>query len=121
MAADGALDRPGRGSALQREWRSHAVSPSVSPGSFVAAGRPRVLSGAPLVAGTADLDDRSPKPAVIHLMESYGMEISGSMLKAPLAVHIHMNFHMASPYRIWEAIRKSGQISSSPNRMVGGV
>jgi GNAT superfamily N-acetyltransferase len=49
----------------------------------------------------------SSNPQVIRLMERFGMEQTKSMLKAPLAVHLHMNRHMMSLYRIKEAIRKS--------------
>jgi len=62
----------------------------------------------------------SRSPQVIHLMKRFGMEISGSLWKAPLAVHLHMNRHMMSLYRLREAIRKSGQIKNSVP-MVGGV
>jgi GNAT superfamily N-acetyltransferase len=47
---------------------------------------------------------------VIHLMEQFGMEISRSVWRAPLAVHLHMNRHMMSWYRLQEARRKSRQI-----------
>jgi GNAT superfamily N-acetyltransferase len=62
----------------------------------------------------------SRSPAVIHLMERYGMSLSGSMLKAPLAVHIHMQVHMSSLYRISESIRK-GFVMKTQSRLIGGV
>jgi GNAT superfamily N-acetyltransferase len=62
----------------------------------------------------------SRSPQVIHLMERFGMKISGSMLCAPLAVHLHMNKHMMSAYRIKEAIRKSAQMKKQ-GRMLCGV
>ena len=62
----------------------------------------------------------SRSPEVIHLMERFGMEISDSMWKAPPAVHLHMNQHMMSAYRITEMYRKMSWIKSSA-RMVGGV
>lgn len=61
----------------------------------------------------------SRSPQVIHLMKRFGMEISGAMWRAPLAVHLHMNGHMMSLYRIREAIRKSGQISRSAPMVCG--
>ena len=61
----------------------------------------------------------SRSPQVIHLMKRFGMEISGSMWRAPLAVHLHMNGHMMSLYRLREAIRKSGQIRSSVPMVCG--
>ena len=62
----------------------------------------------------------SRSPAVIHLMERFGMEIHHSMLAAPLAVHLHMNRHMMSVYRIREARRKS-IANKGLARLVSGV
>ncbi len=62
----------------------------------------------------------SRSPEVIHLMEQFGMAISRSMLKAPLAVHLHMNRHMMSLYRNQEAIRKANQMPTK-NRLVMGT
>jgi GNAT superfamily N-acetyltransferase len=52
----------------------------------------------------------SSSAEVIHLMERFGMERTHSMWKAPLAVHLHMNRHMMSLYRIREMIRKSKEM-----------
>lgn len=49
---------------------------------------------------------------VIHLMERFGMEMTRSIWKAPLAVHLHMNRHMMSLYRIQEARRKAKAMKS---------
>ena len=62
----------------------------------------------------------SCSPAVIHLMKHFGMETSCSMLRAPLAVHLHMNKHMMSWYRTTEAIRKARTMKRSA-RLVGGT
>ncbi|MBC8139736.1 MAG: GNAT family N-acetyltransferase [Fibrella sp.] len=48
----------------------------------------------------------SRSPEAIHLMKRLGMEMSGSAWKAPLAVHLEMNWHMMSTYRWREASRK---------------
>lgn len=62
----------------------------------------------------------SRSPEVIHLMERFGMELTRSMWKAPLAVHLHMNRHMMNWYRIREAMRKSKQMhAQSP--LFGGT
>lgn len=63
----------------------------------------------------------SRSPQVIHLMKRLGMQVGGSMLMAPLALHLHMNGHMMSLYRIREAIRKSRQIHKSEVSMVCGT
>jgi GNAT superfamily N-acetyltransferase len=62
----------------------------------------------------------SRSPEVIHLMEQFGMELSRSMWRAPLAFHLHMNRHMMSWYRIKEAMRKSKQIPGSAP-LLGGA
>ena len=61
----------------------------------------------------------SRSPQVIHLMKRFGMKVSGSMFKAPLALHLHMNCHMTSLYRIGEAIRKSGLIKDGVPMVCG--
>ena len=62
----------------------------------------------------------SRSPEVIHLMERFGMELSSSLWKAPLAVHLHMNRHMMSWYRIKEAMRKSKMIQGTAP-LLGGT
>lgn len=52
----------------------------------------------------------SSSPEVIHLMERFGMERTEKMWKAPLAVHLHMNRHMMSVYRIREMLRKAKEM-----------
>ena len=52
----------------------------------------------------------SCSPEVIHLMEQFGMKPERAMWKAPLAVHLHMNRHMMSRYRLKEAARKGKQM-----------
>ncbi|HZP81280.1 MAG TPA: GNAT family N-acetyltransferase [Chthonomonadaceae bacterium] len=61
----------------------------------------------------------SRSPEVIHLMERFGMKMTGAMWRAPLAVHLHMNRHMMSRYRIKEAIRKSRQMKSDTPLLSG--
>jgi GNAT superfamily N-acetyltransferase len=61
----------------------------------------------------------SCSPEVIHLMERFGMELRPEMWKAPLAVHLHMNRHMMSLYRIKEAIRKSRQMKRTSPLLSG--
>ena len=56
----------------------------------------------------------SRNPAVIHLMERFGMETSGGMRNAPLAAHLHMNRHMMNLYRWKEMIRKSSAMRNAP-------
>ncbi len=48
----------------------------------------------------------SRSPEVIHLMKRLGMETTGAAWKAPMAVHLEMNWHMMSRYRWSEASRK---------------
>lgn len=55
----------------------------------------------------------SRSPEVLHLMESLGMEPCASVWRAPLAVHLHMNRHMASWYRTREAFRKGPMMKDS--------
>jgi GNAT superfamily N-acetyltransferase len=62
----------------------------------------------------------SRSPQVIHLMKRFGMDITGSMWRAPLAFHLHMNRHMMSLHRMREAIRKSTQMKSQ-GRMLSGT
>lgn len=54
----------------------------------------------------------SRSPEVIHLMKRFGMEVSTSMWSAPLALHLHMNRHMMSLYRMREAARKSNRMQT---------
>jgi len=49
----------------------------------------------------------SRSPEVIGLMERFGMELTRSVWKAPLAFHLHMNRHMMSSYRLREMRRKA--------------
>jgi GNAT superfamily N-acetyltransferase len=62
----------------------------------------------------------SRSPAVIHMMERNGMYLSASMLSAPLAVHIHMQIHMSSLYRVAESIRK-GFTMKREAALIGGT
>jgi GNAT superfamily N-acetyltransferase len=62
----------------------------------------------------------SRSPAVIHLMKRNGMEMSTSMMMAPLAVHIHMQIHMSSLYRIAESVRK-GFTMKRESELIGGI
>lgn len=55
----------------------------------------------------------SRSPEVIRLMERYGMTMTGNPFRAPLAVHLHQNRHMASLYRWREAFRKAGMRAQS--------
>jgi GNAT superfamily N-acetyltransferase len=61
----------------------------------------------------------SRSPAVIHLMERFHMVTTRAMWKAPLAVHLHMNHHMMSVYRIKEAIRKGRQMKTEVPLLMG--
>ncbi|MBC7808391.1 MAG: GNAT family N-acetyltransferase [Akkermansiaceae bacterium] len=63
----------------------------------------------------------SRSPQVIHLMERLGMETSRSMWKAPLAVHLEMNWHMMSAYRWREAGRKMKMRKDDGYEFLGGV
>jgi GNAT superfamily N-acetyltransferase len=63
----------------------------------------------------------SRSPEVIHLMERSGMEITRSLWRAPLAVHLHMNRHMMSWYRIGEMLRKTKMRSGGSTTMVAGT
>ena len=56
---------------------------------------------------------------VIRMMKYRGMKVSGSMLQAPLAMHLHMQCHMASVYRLRESIRKSRQMKTESPLLVG--
>jgi GNAT superfamily N-acetyltransferase len=49
----------------------------------------------------------SRSPQVIGLMKRYGMHTTPAIWQAPLAVHLHMNRHMMSLYRVKEMLRKS--------------
>lgn len=62
----------------------------------------------------------SRNPQVIHMMERFGMKVSGAIWSAPLAYHLHMNCHMTSLYRMTEAIRKARLMHGS-GPMVGGA
>jgi GNAT superfamily N-acetyltransferase len=61
----------------------------------------------------------SRSPEVIRLMERQGMEVTGALLRAPLALHLAMIPHMMNLYRIREAKRKSPQMKGSPPMVVG--
>lgn len=61
----------------------------------------------------------SRSPQVIHLMERLGMELTRSMWKAPLSVHLHMTRHMMSRYRIKEMLRKTKLRADGPALMAG--
>lgn len=63
----------------------------------------------------------SRSPEVIRLMERQGMELTSSPWKAPLAVHLHMNRHMMSVYRFWEAWRKSAMRRQDGGCFVAGT
>jgi len=54
---------------------------------------------------------------VIHLMERFGMELTRSPWKAPLAYHLEMNWHMMSLYRWREMLRKSWRRDHAPLRL----
>lgn len=56
----------------------------------------------------------SRNPAVVRLMERSGMEIGDSMRTAPLALHLHMNCHMMSLYRLREAFCKFSAMKNAP-------
>ncbi len=56
---------------------------------------------------------------VIAMMKRRGMSVSGSMWKAPFAMHLHMQCHMASLYRLRESIRKSRQMQTESPLLVG--
>lgn len=56
---------------------------------------------------------------VIAMMKRRGMIVSGSMLKAPLAMHLHMQCHMMSVYRLREGIRKGRQMQTELPLLVG--
>ncbi len=62
----------------------------------------------------------SCSPEVVHLMNEFGMRTSHSMLKMPLAVHLHMNKHMMSWYRISESVRKS-RVMKRVMPLTGGI
>jgi len=55
----------------------------------------------------------SRNASVLRMMEDFGMEMSCSMWRAPLAVHLHMNRHMMSVYRFRESIRKSKEMKGA--------
>lgn len=62
----------------------------------------------------------SCSPEVIHLMEQFGMEMQKEMWMAPFAVHLHMNCHMTSWYRLKEGIRKA-RVMKRAVPLIGGV
>lgn len=63
----------------------------------------------------------SRSPQVIHLMERQGMAITSSMCKAPLAVHLYMNCHMMSVYRLREGGRKVKMRKKDGSAFVAGI
>ncbi len=63
----------------------------------------------------------SRSPEVIHLMERAGMALSRSVWKAPLALHLHMNRHMCSLYRIQEMRRKAKLWEGTSSRLLMGT
>lgn len=63
----------------------------------------------------------SRSPEVIHLMERLEMERTSVLWKVPLAVHLHMNRHMMSGYRIREMIRKSRLRQGGPGLIAGTI
>lgn len=62
----------------------------------------------------------SRNPQVIRLMARFGMKLSRSLWKAPLAVHLHMNRHMMSGYRLREMLRKAA-LPQSPTALTAGT
>lgn len=60
-------------------------------------------------------------PETIRMMERAGMEMTRSMWKAPLAVHLHRNGHMMSRYRLREAVRKAGMRAGDGGAFVAGT
>ena len=63
----------------------------------------------------------SRSPQIIHLMEEKQMKMTRSPWKAPLAVHWHSQFHMASLYRWREAFRKAKLRQKDGMAFVAGV
>jgi GNAT superfamily N-acetyltransferase len=61
----------------------------------------------------------SRSPEVIGLMGRFGMDRVRSLWRAPLAVHLHMNCHMTSAYRIRESIRKAALLKNSHPLVAG--
>ena len=62
----------------------------------------------------------SREPHVIAMMEKNGMTLLRSPLQAPLSIHLYMNWHMSSRYRMGEMIRKAKLTKGSP-AFVGGL
>lgn len=62
----------------------------------------------------------SCSPEVVHFMQDFGMKTTKSFWKMPLAVHLYMNRHMMSRYRISESIRKS-RIMKRTMPLTGGT
>ena len=56
---------------------------------------------------------------VIVMMKRRGMRVSGSMWKAPFAMHLHMQCHMMSVYRLREGLRKGRQMQTESPLLVG--
>ena len=56
----------------------------------------------------------SRNPQVVGWMRARGMAVDGRLWRAPLAVHWHMQRHMASWHRAVESVRKAREISRCP-------
>lgn len=63
----------------------------------------------------------SRSPETIHLMERFGMTLSGSAWNAPFAVHLGMSRHMMSLYRLREGLRKERMRRGDGLRFVAGT
>ena len=63
----------------------------------------------------------SRSPQIIHLMEEKGMTLTRSPWKAPPAVHLHTQCHMANWYRTKEAFRKMPERQKDGNSFVAGT
>ena len=61
----------------------------------------------------------SCSPPVIHLMQEFGMKMTPRMWNAPLAVHLHMQCHMMSVYRVREALRKGRKMPRAVSLVSG--
>ena len=62
----------------------------------------------------------SRSPEVIRLMERFGLNLTRSVWRAPLAFHLHMNRHMSSAYRLKESVRKASALPKNSQSFVAG-
>ncbi len=63
----------------------------------------------------------SRSPQVIRLMERFGMKMTRSLWRAPLAFHLYMNGHMMSVYRTREMLRKAGMPGDGGPGLTAGM